>query len=386
MKRKFTLALVVLLIAAFTLAGCNGGSDNGDGDAASGETIKIGMIGPISGDNSMYGIAVRDGAMLAAEEINAAGGIDGQNIEIVALDSKADKTEAVNAYNKLVQQDGIVGLVGGTFSGETLAIKEIAVSDGTPILTPTATAADVTTDAPNVFRACYIDPYQGAAVAQFAMDNLEAKKAAIMYNIEDPYSEGLAEAFQSTFEDAGLEITSYNAYKAQDSDFSSILTNIKNEDPDVIFLPDYIAAVGKITAQIHDMGIDAVALGGDGWDGIEADYADQVEGYYFANHYSKSDDRDLVQNFITSYTDEFGSAPNALAALSYDSVKIMADAISRAGSTDPAAVVTALAETDMEGVAGRVTFDEQGSAYQKEISMIKIEDGKQVLIEKVSVK
>ena len=173
-----------------------------------GDPIKIGVIGPLSGDYSQYGLAVENAAKLAAEEINAAGGVNGSPVEIVAYDSKGDKTEAVNAYNRLRDKDKIAALVGGTFSGTTLAIKELAVADNIPVLTPTATNLEVTLNAPNVFRACYTDPYQGATAAVFASENLGAKKAAVMFNIEDPYSEGLAVAFKDKFSEVG-EVTNY---------------------------------------------------------------------------------------------------------------------------------------------------------------------------------
>ena len=196
-KRILAFMIIAILVLSTVLTGCGGG------ETAEAETIKLGVIGPLTGDYSMYGVAVEQGAKLAAEEINAAGGVNGKEIEIIAYDSKGDKTEGVNAYNRLRDQDGISALIGGTFSGVTLAIKEIAVEDGMPVLSPTATNLNVTLDAPNVFRACYTDPYQGATAAVFAAEELGATKAAVLFNIEDPYSEGLAIAFNDKFAEVG---------------------------------------------------------------------------------------------------------------------------------------------------------------------------------------
>lgn len=377
-KRILAFTIITILLLSTVLSGC------APAKPAEAEVIKLGVIGPLTGDYSQYGVAVEEGSKLAAEEINAAGGINGKMVEIVAYDSKGDKTEGVNAYNKLRDQDKIVGLIGGTFSGVTLAIKEIAVEDGMPVVTPTATNLNVTLDAPNVFRACYTDPYQGSTAAVFSAEELGAKKAAVLYNIEDPYSEGLAIAFKDKFAEYGT-VTNYEGYTKNDADFKSVLTKIQAEDPDVIFLPDYIAKVGVILAAIQEMGLDVVAIGGDGWDGIETDYADVAEGMYFVNHYVKSDPAPIVQNFIKAYETKWSKSPNALAALGYDATKIMADAIKRAGSTDSAAIVAALTTTDIEGVAGNVTFDSNGDP-KKSISIIQVIDGKHVLAAKVGGK
>lgn len=374
MKKKWMGVLVVIMIimSMFTFTGCGGAEE---------DVIKIGVIAPLTGEVSMYGIPVEEGTKLAAEELNANGGIDGKKVEIIAYDSKADKTEAINAYNRLRDQDGIVALLGATISGTTLSIAPIAVEDGMPILTPTATNLDITPIGDNIFRACFTDPYQGSTVAKFAAENLEAKKAAILYNIEDAYSEGLANAFKETFESYG-KITNFEGYVTKDNDYKAILTKIDVEKPDVIFLPDYVAKVGTIATQVKEMGIDAVLLGGDGWDGVEADYADVVEGYYFASHYAKTDSAEIVQNFISAYETKWDKTPNSFGALAYDAANIMFETIKKAGSTDGKAIVDALEAIEFEGVTGHVTFDENGDPY-KSISMIKMENGQHVLTAKV---
>ena len=322
---KKLLALVTTLAFALALSACGGGDD----------TIKFGVIGPLTGDYSLYGIAVENGAKLAAAELNEAGGVLGKTLEIIAYDSKGEATEGVNAYNRLRDQDEVDALIGGTFSGVTLAIKELAVDDGLPVLTPTATNPDVTLNAPNVFRACYTDSYQGSVAAVFAADTLSADNVAVMYNRDDAYSEGLAQAFMDEFDARSLNYTAFQ-FGADDDDYSAILTNIAAGDStngafDAVFLPAYVAEVGKALTQADNLGLTMPFIGGDGWDGIEADYAAVAEGNYFANHYAKTDEAAVVQDFVSNYTEEFGEAPNALAALAYDAVYAMAAAFEDAG-------------------------------------------------------
>lgn len=390
-KRILALLLVLLLVFSVALTGCSSNEEapegeepaEENGEEASGDPIKIGYIGPLTGDYSMYGETTKEGAELAAEEINAAGGVLGRDIEIISYDSKGDKTEAVNAYNRLRDRDEMTALVGATFSGTTLSIKEIAKGDGMPMLSPTATHLDVTLDAPNIFRACFTDPYQGATAAVFAADNLGAKKAAVLYNIEDPYSEGLAEAFNEKFQEYG-EVTNYEGYTKNDADFKTVLTKIAENDPDVLYLPDYIAKVGVILSQVEEQGLDVVCMGADGWDGIEGDYADVAEGHYFTNHFAKTDESEIVQNFLSNYNEKWGSDPTALSALGYDAVYMMAKAIENAGSTDSQAIVDALAAIEIDGVTGNIVFDENGDPL-KSISIIQVIDGKHVLADKVSI-
>lgn len=367
---KKILVLIVTLALTLGLTACGAGED---------EVIKLGTLGPLTGDYSFYGESTRDGAMLAAKEINAAGGIDGKMIEIVAYDTKGDPAEGVNAYNRLRDQDQITALIGGTFSGVTLAVKDLAVIDNMPVLSPTATHADVTVDAPNVFRACYTDSIQGQIGAVFAKDELEATTAAVLYNKDDAYSEGVAEAFIAEFGDG---VILKEAYGATDDDYSAILSKVKEAAPDVIYLPDYIATVGVVLTQMDSLGLDIPVIGPDGWDGIEADYADVAAGNFFTNHYAKDDEAAVVQDFMGAYTAEYSSEPNALSALGYDAVYMMAAAIEE-GGTEKQAIIDALAATDFDGVTGHVTFDETGNP-NKSISIITIEDGAQKLVTKVS--
>jgi branched-chain amino acid transport system substrate-binding protein len=368
------LVLALTLSTVLLLSAC--GSDN--------EAIKFGVIGPLTGDYSLYGVAVDNGTRLAAAEINEAGGVLGRDLEIISYDSKGDPTEGVNAYNRLSRQDEIDALIGGTFSGVTLALKELAIADNMPVLTPTATHVDVTLDAPNIFRAAYTDSYQGQVAAVFAKESSEisATKAAVLYNSGDAYSEGLATAFIAEFIAGGGTVTEYT-FSATDDDFSAVLANISASDAEVVFLPAYVAEVGAILTQAFNMGMEVPFVGADGWDGIEEDYAEAVEGQYFGNHYAKSDPTQVVVDFVSNYEAEYGESPNALAALAYDAVYAMVEAFEDAGSTDADDVIAAL--TDLEynnAVTGSIKFDLNGDPI-KAVTIIQVVDGKHVVVDKV---
>lgn len=389
---KKLLLVMAALAFTFTLSACKNNDEEVQEEVKTELTeVKFGVIGPLTGDYSQYGIAVENGAKLAAAEINAAGGILGVDLNIIAYDSKGDATEGVNAYNKLKNDDEVHALIGGTFSGVTLAVKELAVEDGMPVLTPTATNPDVTLDADNVFRACYTDSYQGEAAAKFTAETLLATNVAILFNRDDAYSEGLATGFSDYFDAESLDYTKFE-FGSTDDDYSAQLTTIKNGDFDAVFVPAYIAEVGQILTQADTLGLDVPFIGGDGWDGIEADYATVADGHYFANHYAKTDDSPVVQNFVANYTAEYGEAPNALAALAYDAVYAMAAVMESVKTVDSDAVVAALAAyqsgaeymsafstlTFPEAVTGAISFDENGDPI-KTITIIKVVDGEHVV-------
>ena len=372
MKKLLVLALT--LSTVFLMSAC--GSDEG--------VVKFGVIGPLTGDYSLYGVAVENGAKLAAAEINEDGGVLGLDLEIIAYDSKGDPTEGVNAYNRLSQQDEVDALIGGTFSGVTLGLKDLAIADNMPVLTPTATHVDVTLNAPNVFRAAYTDSYQGQVAAVFAKESVDiaATKAAVLYNSGDAYSEGLALAFKAEFEAGGGTVTEYT-FSATDDDFSAVLANIAASDAEVVFLPAYVAEVGAILTQALNAGMTVPFVGGDGWDGIEADYAEAAEGHFFGNHYAKSDTAQVVVDFVTNYTAEYGESPNALAALAYDAVYAMAQAFEDAGSSDADLVIAALAALEYNNaVTGSIKFDANGDPI-KAVTIIQVVDGEHVVVDKV---
>ncbi len=395
MKRALAIILsLVMMFSILTLAGCSKeevkdkevveDTDNPEGETTpDAGAIKVGLIVPKTGQVAQYGIAVENAAKLAVAEVNAAGGINGQQVELISYDNKADAAESISVFNRLVDNDKIVALIGPVISSTSLAVGPLAEEAGIPMISPTATNLNVTVGYDYVFRACYIDPYQGGTVAKFATENLGAKKAAILYNSGDDYSTGLAEAFKATFEQAGGTITNYEGYTVDDKDFKAVLTKIKGNGPEALFVPDYYNTVGLIAGQVKEVGLDVTMLGGDGWDDVQKEYAEVMEGGFFANHYAADDPDPIVQDFITAYKGAYnGETPNALAALGYDAAKIMLAAIQTAGSTDGDAIRAAIKATDLDAVAGHITFDENGDPL-KAISMIKIVAGELKLEAKV---
>lgn len=370
-KMKRILAIMLTLVLFISLSACG----KKDGAEADSEIIKLGAIYPETGAVAVYGNAVKNGIDLAIKKYNEDGGVLGKTIELKAYDNKGDNSETVNAYNKLVSSDKVDALLGAVISTNSLAIAPLAAKDGIPMITATSTAWDVTLSGENVFRSCYTDPYQGGIAAKFATEDLKAKTAAVMYDPANDYGVGLAEAFKEEFEANGGKVVSYEGFNAADKDYKSVLTNIKGTEPEVLFIPDYYNTVALVGKQAQEVGVEATLIGGDGWDGVLGIDKTAVEGGYFANHYSTSDEDPLIQDFIASYKEEYdGEMPNAFAALGYDSAVTMIEAIKAAESTDSEKVVEALKNTDLDLVCGHTKFDENRNPV-KEVAIIMIENG-----------
>lgn len=383
MKKVRIIALIMVAMMLFSaLAGCSksGGSD---------ESIKIGLIGPLTGEVAAYGLAVENAVNLYINQLNEDGGIGGRKIEIISYDDKHDATEATNAYNKLVTSDEVVAIIGAVTSKPCLAVAQLSVADNIPMMTPTATHEDVTSFGNNMFRSCFLDPYQGSMMANFAYNELGASTAAVIYNNSDAYSTGLYEAFVAKAGELGLEIVATESYGASDADYKAQLTTINAANPDVVFAPDYYNTLYTIVSQGRETGITVPFLGVDGADGvlgIEGIDTSIVEGVYFVNHYSTQDESPLVQTFLTSYTEKYNEDPSALAALGYDGAMILCAAIAEVAKDMDIdnseecfqAIIDALEETDMDCVTGHVTYDELNNP-NKTCAVIKIVSGEYTL-------
>ena len=378
MKKKL---VTTLLGASLLLAACGGEKAAEKPAAAEAETIKIGALGPLTGSVAIYGISATNGLKLAVDEINANGGILGKQIELNLLDEKGDSTEAVNAYNKLVDW-GMVALIGDITSKPSVAVAEVAAQDGIPMITPTGTQLNITEAGSNVFRVCFTDPYQGEVLAKYTKDKLGAKTVAktvaIISNNSSDYSDGVANAFAKEAEAQGIQVVAREGYSDGDKDFKAQLTKIAQQNPDVLFVPDYYEQDGLIAIQAREVGIKSVIVGPDGWDGVvktvdPSSYA-AIEDVFFANHYSTKDSNEKVQNFIKNYKEKYNDEPSAFSALSYDAAYILKAAIEKAGSTDKEAVAKAIKELEFEGITGHLTFDEKNNPI-KSITIIKIVNG-----------
>ncbi|MGD2105557.1 MAG: ABC transporter substrate-binding protein, partial [Anaerolineae bacterium] len=224
-----------------------------------------------------------------------------------------------------------------------------------------------------VFRACFLDPFQGEVNASFAINDLGAESAAVLYDVGNDYVKGLAEYYKASFEEMGGEVPVFEAYTKEDTDFSALLTKVAEADVDVLFLPDYYSKVNVIAKQAKEKGIEATLQGADGWDSPLLE-TEAVEGGYFSNHYSPADPRPIVQAFVANYEAEFGQPPDALAALAYDAARMLLQAITEAGVDDPAAVKDALMAIEYDGVAGTVVFNDVGDP-QKTAAINTVENG-----------
>ncbi|MGM9571444.1 MAG: ABC transporter substrate-binding protein [bacterium] len=375
--KKTALLLIVGLLFGLLLTGCGGqGADN------SAETIKIGTVFELTGNNSALGQSTLNGIKLAVKEINAAGGVLDKQIQLINEDNKSEAAEGTNATRKLIEQDKVTAILGSVASSSVLAAAPIAQAANVPWVAATATNPKVTEIGDGVFRVCFIDPFQGQVVAKFAYNTLKAKKAAIMRDITSDYSKGLVEAFRKNYEG---EIVGEEAYSQKDTDFNAQLTKIKSLNPDVIFVPGYYAEVGLIAKQAKQLGIEAPLVGADGWDSPELIKiaGDAINGCYFSNHYTSQDTSPSVQDFVKKYQAEYNKVPDAFAALGYEAAQVLLNAIKEAGSTDGTSIKAKLAATkDFPTVTGKITLNEQRNAVKSAV-MLEIKDGKQVFIERV---
>ncbi len=376
-KRLLALCFAALLVVT-TFAGCGKKTDGGD-------TFVLGGLAPLTGPVSVYGISTNNATVMAVEEINANGGINGMQIKYHVLDEQGDVTEATNAYGRLVSEFDIDALVGDVTSKPSISVAQRANKDGMPMVAPTATADAVTAQGENVFRTCFTDAYQGKAMAAYVAKDGK-KSAAILYDNSDDYSVALTDAFTAECEASGVEITSSESFGADDTEFKAQLTKIVSTDPEVLYVPAYYEKNALIMRQAKETGFEGVICGGDGWDGILTQFKDDVkgaDGAIFSNHYSVYDEDPVVQNFIENYKEKYGEDPTAFSALGYDSVYLIKQAVEEAGTKDKAAVIEALKNIEFNGVTGNFTFDENRNPV-KTVSFIIVEDGKYTLKEKLA--
>jgi branched-chain amino acid transport system substrate-binding protein len=321
---------------------------------------------------------------MAIDEWNAKGGVLGMKIVPIVEDSQCTPDPAVNAANKVIDQDGVKFIIGEVCSKASIPVSEIANAKGVIQISPTSTNVNVTVDSqgkvkPYIFRACFIDPFQGQVGAKFAWEKLGAKKAFIMLDQANDYVKGLAEEFEKAFTALGGQVVGKATYTAKDTDFSAILAQVAEAKPDVVYLPDYYNVVNLVTKQAKEKGINVPFVGGDGWDSADLDLA-AADGGFFTNHYSPDDPRPEVQNFRKAYgekyKDENGNpkVPDALAALAYDATNLLLEAINQAGTTDTAKVKDALEKIKFNGVSGQITFDANHNPIKSAV-ILAVKDG-----------
>jgi branched-chain amino acid transport system substrate-binding protein len=350
--------------------------------AQAADEIKIGHFGSLTGGTATFGISTREGIDLAVSEINAAGGVLGSQIVIIHEDDQSKPEEAVTVVQKLINQDRVVALIGEVASSRSMAAAPVAQRARIPMLSPASTNPEVTRKGDYIFRSCFIDPFQGAAMANYAMTASEgpkSKKFAILYDVKNDYSVGLREFFTARVKELGGQIVADESYGEGDTDFKAQLTKIKNTGPDAIYVPGYYTEVGLICRQARELGIAVPLMGGDGWDSEKTFEigGEAINGCYFTNHYSPDELRPEVQAFVKAYKARYnGKTPDAMAILGYDAMRLMADAMGRAGTTASKPLRDALAATKgFAGASGSITIDKDRNA-QKPIVVLKIDGGR----------
>ncbi|MBO5137894.1 MAG: ABC transporter substrate-binding protein [Spirochaetaceae bacterium] len=379
MKRiaKIVLVAVVAFICFGMFVSCSKEDSN---------TIKIGGIFPLSGDVAVYGTECRNGIELAISEINAAGGVNGKQIVLVGEDDEGNPEKSVNAYKKLVTKDKCDVIIGSLTSGCTAAISSLAQAQKVLLLAPAATQADITDAGDYVFRACFIDPFQGTVGGKFSAENLGSKRAAVLYDIGNDYSVGLYENFKVAFEAAGGTLVAEESYSTGDKDFNAQLTKIKNANPDVVYLPDYYSTVALIAKQLRAQGINTPIVGADGWDGIIDNAGEEVLNGFYSNHYASDSTDAKVVSFVANYKAKYGSTPVSFAALGYDCVYLLKDAMTASGAEDSTTLKTALMNTNGSYVTGNLTFDSKRNPVKSAVMMeIVSQDGKLTPVYKATV-
>lgn len=381
--RKRILAIITVAVMSMSVLAACGAKES----PAAAKEILIGGIGPLTGGASTYGQSVKDGAELYIKEVNAKGGIDGKKVKLIFEDDQADGTLASNAFNKLVDNDKVSAILGGVTSGATLAIANKATQSKIPMITASATEPSVTTvGGEYMFRVCYVDSFQGIALANYSFDTLKNTKVAVLYNVASDYSKGIADSFKAAFEAKGGKVTSFLSYNEGDKDFSAQLTQIAGVEADSLLLPDYYGTVGLIAKQARNAGIKAQLLGGDGWESEEL-YGiggDSVNGARYITHYFSGDSAPVVANFVKAFSTEYSKQPDGFSALSYDAMKVLLDAIDAADSTDGPAIQAQMMKTKMDGVTGSsMTFGDDRTAVKGAV-ILEVDKDTLKLVDKVN--
>lgn len=396
MKKKFFAIAAIATLAAGTLAGCGSkpttSGNGGGGGSAGGDTIKVGVDFELTGGVAAFGSSALEGAKLAVKEINDAGGVIGKKIELVIQDNASKPEEAARVAQKLAS-DKVSAIIGATISTDTLAVVPVAMEKKIPLISSSATNPKVTVDERTgkvneyVFRACFIDPFQGKVMADFATKELKAKTAVIYTDNSSDYSKGLQKFFKETFTKNGGQILGEESYQQKDTDFKAVLTRIKEKNPDVIYVPGYYEEVGKIIKQARELGIKAPFMGGDGWDApqlVEIAGKDNLNNTYISNHYAPDDNSAEVQTFVSAFKKEYNKVPDAMAVLGYDAVKMLADAVKRANSAEPEKIKDALKATkDFKAATGTITLNENHDPVKSAV-VLEYKDGKQIFKAKVN--
>lgn len=349
------------------------------------EVIKLGGIGVLTGPLATYGIAVQRGIDTYIDELNKSGGIDGKKVEVIWEDSQGNPVVGVQAYHKLVQNDGVVGILGAVLTDVTKAVAEVASDDGMPMISASSTAYEITTDRPTVFRTCFLDPFQAKMIARYVKAQ-GMDKVAVLYDNGDEYSSGLVDTFSKEAEALGVSIIATESASSSDVDFKSQLTNLKSAEPTAVFLPYYGAPAAFILQQAKEVGLNTKFFGADGISNVIDSIGDLslLEGIVYTDHFTNDAASELTAAFLGGFEAKYGEKPSlAFSATAYDAAKVMTSAIQKAGSTDAAAIAQAIKESQVEGVTGTITFDDHNDPIKSVFFISFDKEGNKVFMERL---
>jgi len=365
---------LTLVAAAAIVGGCKSGSQ-AEGNSTTG-AIRVGVTLPLSGALAPYGKGVLDGARLAVEKVNKAGGIGGRSLELVVEDNKGDKTDTRSSIQKLAGIDQVAAILGPITSTNSLAAKLEADRLKVPILSPTATNDQVTVNCPYMFRACYVDSFQGRVVANYAYATLGVRKAAILIDKNSDYSKGLSASFRKAFEAAGGQVTAEEGYQQKDTDFGSQLARVKGSGAELIFVPGYPPEVPQIVKQAKVVGFAGRLCGGDGWDNeaVLQNAGENLDGCFLVGAFSPQDPRPMVQDFVRDMKAATGRLPGSFEALGHDSILLLAEAMKR-GATRQAVADGLHAVRNLEAVSGKISITPGGDAEKDAVVLKIVRDG-----------
>lgn len=377
MQRLEILVLALLSLAAL---GCTPSAEVGSADK--GGEILVGEYGALTGPQATFGQSVHNGIMMAMDEVNAAGGVKGRQIKVITEDDQSRADAAANAVSKLISQNGVIALLGEVASSSSLAAAPIAQANKVPMISPSSTNPAVTQKGDYIFRMCFIDPYQGEAMADYIAGELGMRRAAVLVDVRSDYSTGLAEYFERAFIARGGKIVARQSYAEGDNDFRAQLTTIRAANPEVVFIPGYYNDIGQIAIQARDLGIRVPLAGGDGWESpklVEIG-GKALEGSFYSNHYFAGDPDPTVRRFVEKYRERFGQTPDSLAALGYDAAAVMADSMRRAETIDGPSIRDAIAATKgFRGVTGTIHMGPDRNPVGKRLVIVEIRDGQLTL-------
>jgi branched-chain amino acid transport system substrate-binding protein len=378
MKRFFCFFAITLLLALGGV-GCK--------PQPAGDAIKIGEYASLSGKEATFGQSSHEGTIMAIDEVNDAGGVLGKKLKLLTEDTQSKQGESATVVNKLIARENVVAVLGEVASGRSLEAARICQDAKVPMISPSSTNPRVTEMGDFIFRVCFIDPFQGTVMADFAWKTLKARKVAIFTDVKSDYSKGLAQFFKERFTKNGGTIASELDYNGGDKDFKAQLTSIKAANPDGVFIPGYYTDVALICIQARQIGLNVPLFGGDGWESEDLIKIGKaaVEGNYFSTHYHPDVGTDLSRKFVENYKKRYnGKTPDALAAMGYDSAAVLIDAMKRAGSTEGQKVRDAIAATkDFQGVTGKININEKRDAVKAAV-ILQVKDGKYKYLETIA--